>query len=82
MPSNSCPGSVFIYSNLCELPGFTVSELSDFKPEVIQKSGRGIAWLDSASSIIIAKAKGNYASVSDMTMKLKWLQSQSTEGNR
>jgi hypothetical protein len=79
MPSDPGSGSIFIDTDLPKVVKRTSSELGDFEEEGVEKSRRAVSQLQSSTSVIVTKAKGSRAPVSEMAMKFERLQGEIAE---
>ena len=79
MPADPCSGSRFVNTDLPKVVNGMFSELGDFYEKRLQEARRAISQLESSTSVIVTKAKGSRAPVSEMAMKFERLQGEIAE---
>lgn len=79
MPADPCSGSIFIDTDLPKVVNGMASKLGDFYEEGLKEARRAVGQLESSTSVIVTKAKGSRAAVSEMAMKFERLQREIAE---
>jgi hypothetical protein len=79
MPSDPGAGSIFVDTDLSKVLNRMSSELGDFYEERLKEPRGAVGQLQSSPGVIVTKAKGSNAPVSEMAMKFEGLQRQIAE---
>ena len=79
MPADSGSRSIFVNADLPKVLNRMSSELGDFHQEGLKERRRAVGQLKSSPAVIVTKAKGSNAPVSEVAMKFEGLQGKGAE---